>query len=84
MRTRYVRGMEELRTLGSTDVVVEEFEASLALFAKALESYEIPINRIWREVESVRTEHYGLLRGTTPPDLKLDALKHLRITRYWS
>ena len=79
VRTRYVRGMEELMTLGSTDVVVEEFEASLALFAKALESYEIPINRIWREVESVRTEHYGLLRGTTPPDLKLDALKHLRI-----
>ncbi len=79
VRTRYVRGLDELMTLGSTDVVVEEFEASLALFAKALESYEIPINRIWREVESVRTEHYGLLRGTTPPDLKLDALKHLRI-----
>ena len=43
-------------TLGATDVVVEEFEVSLELFAKALDSYEIPINRIWREVESVRTE----------------------------
>jgi CPA2 family monovalent cation:H+ antiporter-2 len=62
-----------------TDVVVEEFEASLVMFAKALESYEVPINRIWREVESVRTEHYGLLRGTTAPNIKLDALKHLGI-----
>ena len=59
--------------------MVEEFEASLELFVKALESYEIPINRIWREVESVRTEHYGLLRGTAAPDLRLDALKHLAI-----
>lgn len=79
VRTRYVRGIDDLIALGTTDVVVEEFEASLVLFAKALESYEVPVNRIWREVESVRQEHYGLLRGTTAPDLKLDALKHLGI-----
>ena len=30
-------------------------------------------------MESVRTEHYGLLRGTAAPDLRLDALKHLGI-----
>ena len=79
VRTRYIRAIDQLMTLGATDVVVEEFEASLELFAKALDSYEIPINRIWREVESVRTEHYGLLRGTAAPDLRLDALKHLGI-----
>lgn len=79
VRTRYIRAIDELKALGATDVVVEEFEASLELFAKALESYEIPINRIWREVESVRTEHYGLLRGTAAPDLRLDGLKHLGI-----
>ena len=79
VRTRYIRAIDDLMDLGSTDVVVEEFEASLELFAKALESYQIPINRIWREVESVRTEHYGLLRGTAAPDLKLDALRHLGI-----
>jgi CPA2 family monovalent cation:H+ antiporter-2 len=79
VRTRHVRGIDDLMALGVTDVVVEEFEASLVMFAKALESYEVPINRIWREVESVRTEHYGLLRGTTAPNIKLDALKHLGI-----
>ena len=79
VRTRYIRAIDQLMTLGVTDVVVEEFEASLELFAKALGSYEIPMNRIWREVESVRTEHYGLLRGTAAPDFRLDALKHLGI-----
>lgn len=79
VRTRYVRGIEGLMALGATDVVVEEFEASLALFAKALASYQVPINRIRHEVESVRIEHYGLLRGTTAPDLTLDALRHLGI-----
>lgn len=79
VRTRYTRSIDELMTLGATDVVVEEFEASIELFAKALESYRIPINRIWQETETVRTEHYGLLRGTAQPDLRLDSLKHLGI-----
>ena len=79
VRTRYTRSIDELMSLGATDVVVEEFEASIELFAKALESYRIPINRIWQETETVRTEHYGLLRGTAQPDLRLDSLKHLGI-----
>lgn len=79
VRTRYVRAIDDLLALGANDVVVEEFEASLELFAKALESYEIPINRIWRELESVRAEHYGLFRDRPHPDLRLDALKHLGI-----
>jgi len=79
VRTRYVRAIDDLLALGATEVVVEEFEASLELFARALESYEIPINRIWRELESVRAEHYGLFRDRPHPDLRLDTLKHLGI-----
>ena len=79
VRTRYILAIDELRKLGANDVVVEEFEASLELFALALGSYEIPINRIWREVEAVRTEHYALLRGKAGPDLRLDTLQHLGI-----
>ena len=79
VRTRYVRAIDDLMALGASDVVVEEFEASLELFAKALEGYEIPINRIWQELESVRSEHYGLFRGKADPDLRLDTLKHLGI-----
>ena len=79
VRTRYVRAIDRLMAHGATEVVVEEFEASLELFARALESYEIPLNRIWRELESLRSEHYAVLRDADPGSLKLDALKHLGI-----
>lgn len=79
VRTRYIRASNDLTALGANDIVVEEFEASIELFARALDSYGIPINRIWREVESVRREHYGLLRGKAAPDIRLDALRQLGI-----
>ena len=79
VRTRYVQSIDELMRLGATEVVVEEFEASLELFARALESYEIPAARIAHELEAVRSEHYGLLRGRARPNLHLDTLKHLGI-----
>ncbi len=69
----------ELGALGADHVIAEEFETSIELFAKALESYRIPVHRIWRETEAIRTEHYGLLRGTASPDLRLDALKDLGV-----
>ena len=79
VRTRYVRAIDDLMRLGANEVVVEEFEASLELFARALRSYEIPPRRIAHELNAVRNEHYGLLRGTAAPDLTLDALQHLGI-----
>ncbi len=79
VRTRYTHSIDTLMSLGASDVVVEEFEVTIELFSKALESYRIPVNRIWQEAETVRAEHYGLLRGTAQPDLRLDALKHLGI-----
>ena len=79
VRTRYVRSIDDLMRQGATDVIVEEFEASLELFARALRSYEIPAARIAHELEAVRSEHYALLRGAAAPDLKLDTLKHLGI-----
>ncbi len=79
VRTRYVQAIDELMRLGATEVVVEEFEASLELFARALERYEIPAARIAHELDAVRDEHYGLLRGRAQPNLHLDALKHLGI-----
>ena len=79
VRTRFVRAIDDLMHLGASEVVVEEFEASLELFARALEYYEIPSNTIQREVDAVRSEHYGMLRGEPQPNLQLDALKHLGI-----
>ncbi len=81
VRTRYVGAIDELMRLGATEVVVEEFEASLELFARALERYEIPAARIAHQLNAVRDEHYGLLRGRAQPNLHLDTLKHLGVHR---
>ena len=79
VRTRYVSSLNELHQRGATDVVVEEYEAALELFTRVLRHYEIPTTLIAREVELARGEHYELMRGLARPDLRLDALKHLRI-----
>ena len=79
VRTRFVQAIDDLTRLGASEVVVEEFEASVELFALVLEFYEVPSNTIRREVDAVRSEHYSMLRGESRPDLQLDALKHLGI-----
>ena len=79
VRTHFVRAIEDLTRLGASEVVVEEFEASVELFALVLEFYEVPSNTIRRELDAVRSEHYSMLRGESRPDLRLDTLKHLGI-----
>ena len=79
VRTHFVRAIEDLTRLGASEVVVEEFEASVELFALVLEFYEVPSNTIRREVDAVRSEHYSMLRGESRPGLQLDTLKHLGI-----
>ena len=79
VRTRFVWAIEDLTRLGASEVVVEEFEASVELFALVLEFYEVPSNTIRRELDAVRSEHYSMLRRESRPDLQLDTLKHLGI-----
>jgi CPA2 family monovalent cation:H+ antiporter-2 len=79
VRTRYVVAMEELQQLGANEVVPEEFETSLEIFARVLRLYGVPGNVIDREVQTVRDKHYQMLRRMEVPDLTLDALKHLDV-----
>jgi CPA2 family monovalent cation:H+ antiporter-2 len=81
VRTRYVRSIDELMRLGASEVVVEEYEATIELFARVLEGYEIPTYTIHRELEAIRAEHYQLFRREDRPSLALDALRHLGIHR---
>ena len=79
VRTRYVAAMEELQELGANEVIPEEFETSLEIFARVLRLYGVPRNAIEREVQTVRDEHYEMFRRLQLPDLKLDALKHFDV-----
>jgi len=79
VRTRYLAAMGDLARAGADEVVPEEFETSVEIFARVLRLYGVPSNTIEREVEAVRGEHYGVLRGIALPSLKLDALKQLGV-----
>jgi CPA2 family monovalent cation:H+ antiporter-2 len=61
-RTRYVSDMEELYTLGANEVVPEEFETSLEIFARVLRKYGVTEGRIREQAEEARRDHYDLLR----------------------
>ncbi len=78
-RTRYTAAIKELLRLGADEVVPEEFETSIEIFARVLHMYGIPQNLIEREIVAIRGEQYEMLRGLALPDLRLDALKHLGI-----
>jgi CPA2 family monovalent cation:H+ antiporter-2 len=69
-RTRYVREVDQLSSVGATTVVAEEFEGSIELVARALESFEIPTGAIARFTEALREEGYGAIRA--PAALPID------------
>lgn len=63
VRTRYVVEVEPLMRLGANSVIPEEFETSVEIFARVLEHYGIPEHLIEQQVEVIRSETYGMLRG---------------------
>lgn len=69
-RTRYVREVDRLSSAGATTVVAEEFEGSIELVARALESFDIPTGAIARFTEALREEGYGAIRA--PAALPID------------
>jgi len=60
VRTRSVAEIEELRRLGADEVVPEELETSVEIFARVLRRYGVSVNRIRRLVDEVRADHYGM------------------------
>src|SRR6266566_3524988 len=57
-RTRYVVEIPELARLGADDVIPEEFETSIEIFARVLAHYNVPRDEIERLVTDVRSSHY--------------------------
>ncbi len=63
VRSRYVRDMPALLGLGASEVVPEEFETSIEIFALVLRRYLVPRDVIDRCVSEVRQGHYEMLRA---------------------
>lgn len=62
VRARYVRELDQLFAAGATDVVAEEFEATIDLFNKVLRSFGIPQQTITDFSEAMRMEGYEFMR----------------------
>jgi hypothetical protein len=56
-RTRYVSEITELQRLGANEVVPEEFETSLEIFARVLRRFDIPASRIREAADEARRDH---------------------------
>ncbi len=69
VRTRYLRELSELHDLGADDVVPEEFETSIEIFALVLRTFNLPQDFIMKKAEQVRREGYALLRRSNMPEL---------------
>jgi len=79
VRTRYVSEIERLYGLGADEVIPEEFETSVEIFARVLHEYHVPRNVITLQVELIRKEHYGTLRGLRLEGTRLDELNRFLI-----
>jgi CPA2 family monovalent cation:H+ antiporter-2 len=68
VRTRYLSEVPELYKLGATQVIPEEFETSIEIFARVLGTYGVTPAVIQQEAEAVRGAGYEVLRSAAPPD----------------
>lgn len=62
-RTRYISELEHLYRLGAHQVIPEEFETSIEIFAHVLKHFGIPDNVIEAQITMIRAGGYGMLRG---------------------
>jgi CPA2 family monovalent cation:H+ antiporter-2 len=61
-RTRYLAEVDALDRLGATEVIPEELETSIEIFARVLATYDVPRSLIAQQIEQVRREHYAVWR----------------------
>ncbi len=77
VRTRYVAEMDDLHRLGATEVIPEEFETSVEIFARVLRRLRVPRNVIALQIELIRRQGYSMLRGVELPRQTLDQLSQI-------
>ncbi|HEX3849051.1 MAG TPA: cation:proton antiporter [Steroidobacteraceae bacterium] len=74
VRTQDDSKLEALQAAGATEVVPETFEASLMLLSHVLLLLKLPVPRVIRTVNDIRSHRYGMLRqyfrsaDAEPPD----------------
>src|SRR4030042_5822327 len=62
VRTRYLTEVDDLIQLGANEVIPEEFETSIEIFARVLHQFQVPRNLIFELIERIRKGSYEVLR----------------------
>jgi CPA2 family monovalent cation:H+ antiporter-2 len=63
VRTRFVAEVPELKQLGADEVIPEEFETSIEIFARVLHRFDVPRNVVLDLMARVRGDMYEMLRA---------------------
>ena len=66
-RTRFLQEMGELYKLGADEVIPEEYETAVEIFARVLRRFLVPQAEIERQVTALRAEGYEMLRNLASP-----------------
>lgn len=61
-RTHFLNELDGFYAIGANEVVSDEFECSIELFARVLNRYMVPENEIETMSEELRADHYRMLR----------------------
>lgn len=67
VRTRHIEEIDTLKRAGANEVIPEEFETSIEIFARVLRHYLIPGEEIQAFVRHVREGNYDMLRALDLP-----------------
>jgi len=67
VRTRYLTEVDDLIQLGADEVIPEEFETSIEIFARVLHQFQVPRNLIFELIERIRKGSYEVLRKVELP-----------------
>lgn len=62
IRTRYVKGIDELIELGADEVIPEEFETSIEIFSRTMHKFLVPLDHIEHLADKIRSDNYTMLR----------------------
>ncbi|MBI3002434.1 MAG: cation:proton antiporter [candidate division NC10 bacterium] len=73
-RTRYAVQVDDLYRLGADEVISEDFETSIEIFARVLRRYQVPRNVIGEQINQIRRERYEMLRDVAVPAETLRSL----------
>ncbi len=76
VRTRYIKEIEPLKKLGADEVIPEEFETSVEIFARVLTKYLIPRGKIEKIIADVRANNYNAFRSVSYISSKISDLKN--------